>query len=54
MDEKTREEFDTLLDANAPEEEIEAFIQAHVPDADSAVEETVAELTSDILAVTSE
>ncbi len=49
MDEKTRDEFEILLDSGAGEDEIESFIAKHVPHADKAMEETIAELTSDIL-----
>ena len=49
MDDKTRAEFEILLDNNAEEEEIESFIAKHVPHADKAMEEAIAELTSDIL-----
>jgi succinate dehydrogenase flavin-adding protein (antitoxin of CptAB toxin-antitoxin module) len=53
MSQKAREEFDQLLNSNASEDEIQAFITKHVPDPDSAVTETLAELTNDILVVTS-
>jgi hypothetical protein len=49
MDEKTRDEFEVLLESSASEEEIESFIARHVPHADKAMEEAIAELTSDIL-----
>ncbi len=52
MDEKTREEFSALLDKDAAEEEIEAFIEKHVPNADAVAQDTMDELTDDILAVT--
>jgi Protein of unknown function (DUF5663) len=52
MDEKYKDDFHALIDKNAPEEELAEFIEKHVPNADAAVEETVAELTRDILAVT--
>jgi hypothetical protein len=52
MDEPSRDEFNALLDSNPSEDAIQEYIQANVPDADSAVAETVAELTDDILAVT--
>lgn len=53
MDEQTREEFTALLDRDASEEEVQGFLELKVPDADSAVEEAVQELTSDILTLTS-
>jgi len=52
MDEKSRDEFAALMEGDADEEAVEAFLKERVPDADSAVAETVAELTDDILAVT--
>ena len=52
MDESHKDAFHALIDGNASQEEIATFIEKHVPDADAAVQETVAELTSDILAVT--
>jgi hypothetical protein len=52
MDEKTRNEFEALLDQDSSEEEIEAFLEKNVPEADTAMEEAVAELTNDILAAT--
>jgi hypothetical protein len=52
MDEPTQEEFDALLSTDASEGDVEKFLQKHVPDADAAVDETIAELTNDILAVT--
>jgi hypothetical protein len=54
MDEKTRDEFSKLLDQDAPEEVIESFIEKHVVNADTAVEEAIIELRDDILAVTKE
>lgn len=53
MDDATRESFNTLLDRNASEQEITDFLQKHIPNADAVVEETLADLRSDILAVTS-
>jgi hypothetical protein len=52
MDDRTRDAFNRLLADNASEDVIQNFIQTHVPDADSAVGETIAELRDDILAVT--
>ena len=52
MDEPTREAFSALLDTSPSEEDVEAFLTKHVPTASGAVEETIAELTDDILAVT--
>ena len=53
MDDGTRAAFNTLVARNPTEELMEEFLMTHVPDANKAVEETVEELTSDILAVTS-
>jgi len=50
MDEKTKEDFDALLERNSSEEDVMAFLQERVPDADSAVQETIEDLRSDILA----
>jgi hypothetical protein len=52
MNDKTREEFSQLLEQDAPEEVVEAFIEKHVVNADSAVEDAIIELRDDILAVT--
>ncbi len=52
MDEKTRAEFNALLDTDPSEEDMEAFLESKVPDAAAAAAETVEELRNDILAVT--
>lgn len=52
MDEETRQEFDAMLEREADEEEIQAFLAERVPGADEAVAETVEELKDDILAAT--
>lgn len=52
MDDATREEFEALMTREAGEDEIEAFLMEKVPDAESAVTETIQELTDDILSVT--
>ncbi len=52
MDEKTRDDFAVLMDRDAPQEEIEAFLAERVPGAEAAVAETIADLRDDILAVT--
>lgn len=52
MDDETRIAFNELMDSDASEEEVEAFLHAHVPDADAAVQETIQDISSDILAVT--
>ncbi len=54
MDGKTREEFTALMERNASDEEVEAFLAARVPGADAAVQEAVQDLTDDILAATAE
>ncbi len=51
MDEKTQDQFTKLLDLDASEEEVSAFVQKHVPNSHEAIKDTVAELTEDILAV---
>ena len=52
MDERTRDEFTALMERDATDEEVQAFIDVRVPDAQSAVTETVQELTNDILSLT--
>lgn len=52
MDEKTKTDFDKLLDSGADENEVEGFLEARVPDSGRAVEDTIRELRDDILAVT--
>lgn len=52
MDDETRDQFNTLLDSDANEDEVQAFIEKYVPDADALVKETIDELRDDILAVT--
>ena len=52
MDTSTRDAFNALLDTDPSEDEVEAFLAERVPNADLAVQETLNELTSDILAVT--
>lgn len=53
MDDETKDKFNDLLEADPPEEEIQAFFLEHVPGADKAIEETIEEIRDDILAVTS-
>jgi hypothetical protein len=53
MKDNDKEELLALEDRNAPQEEIAAFIKAHIPEADMLLEDTVNQLTNDILAVTS-
>lgn len=52
MDEETQEKFNSFLDTNPDEEAVMAFIYEHIADADSVVKETLADIQSDILAVT--
>ncbi len=52
MDEPTKEAFTALLETDPAEEVLQAFFNEHVPNADQAVQDTVKELTDDILAVT--
>lgn len=52
MEPATREEFVALIEKDPAGSDIEAFIEAWVPDAESAVQEAVREITDDILAVT--
>lgn len=53
MDENTRAEFTALLEREATPEEVDAFLKEKVPDSEAAAKEAVADLTNDILAVTS-
>lgn len=53
LDEPSRDEFTAMLERDASDEEVQGFIESRIPDADSAVTETVQELTSDILTLTS-
>ncbi|MDP2816567.1 MAG: hypothetical protein Q8O19_07805 [Rectinemataceae bacterium] len=52
MDEKTRDDFARLVEGGVDEKGVETFLRERVPDADSAVAETVQEISDDILAVT--
>jgi hypothetical protein len=54
MDEPTKEAFETLLATDPSDEDLQDFLAKNVPQADQAVEDTIQELTSDILAVTGE
>ena len=49
MDEKTQTAFEKLLDSDASDEEIDAFIEKNAPNADKIVKDTVNDLASDIL-----
>jgi len=51
MDDATRADFDDLMGGEPSEDQVMAFLQERVPDADQAVEEVVQELRDDILAV---
>lgn len=53
MDEATQKDFESLLEHDASEDQIAAFLKERVPGADQSVQETLDELRSDILAVTS-
>lgn len=52
MDEQARADFEALMESDADEEAVEAFLKERVPDADALVAETVKELTDDILSGT--
>ncbi|HEY4489413.1 MAG TPA: hypothetical protein VJA87_02940 [Candidatus Paceibacterota bacterium] len=52
MDDKFKDDFHTLMEKDPSEDEVTDFLKSRVPDAGSAVEETLADLHSDILAVT--
>jgi hypothetical protein len=49
MDEKTREEFATLMENEASEEELEKFLAEKVPGAEQAIEDAVSGIADDIL-----
>lgn len=50
MEDKTKSEFMKLAENEASEEEMDRFLREHVPEAQKALEETVEEITNDILA----
>ena len=52
MDEATQAEFEALMERDASPEELEAFLDKKVPNSKSAVEDTIREMTDDILALT--
>lgn len=52
MDDKTKSDFEKLLDSDPEEEAVESFLEERVPDSGKAVEDTIQELRDDILAVT--
>ncbi len=52
MSEDARVAFEALVESDASEEQVEAFLQEHVPNADQAILEAVQEISDDILAAT--
>lgn len=52
MDMKTREEFTALMEKEAPDEEVEAFLAEKVPGAEAAIADTMESLKNDILRFT--
>jgi hypothetical protein len=52
MTPEAKEKFETLLASDAPEEELQAFLEANVPGTQQMVLDTVEELKNDILSVT--
>jgi hypothetical protein len=52
MPDEAKKAFGQLLEDDASEEEIAAYIESHVPDAGNLVEETLTDIRNDILAVT--
>lgn len=48
MDESLKDEFSALIDGD-DEDAIEAFVEAHVPDADQIIEEAIADVTEEML-----
>jgi hypothetical protein len=51
MDDTTKEDFTALCARDASEEELQAFLRARVPGADTAVRETMGEIESDLAAL---
>ena len=49
MDDKTLEEYEKLIDSDAPVEEIDQFISKNVPDSDKLMQDSIEELIGDIL-----
>jgi hypothetical protein len=54
MDEKSRAGFVDLIEKNASQEKLAAYIEEHVSNADAIAEAAVTELVNDILAVIGE
>lgn len=52
MDDATRTKFEELLATEPSDEQVEAFVREHVPNADELVAETIADMRNDILRVT--
>lgn len=52
MDQKTREDFGALMESDAEEDAVEAFLKERVPGADQAVADAMAELADAILSGT--
>lgn len=48
MDDTTRDDFAALLDREASDDEVEAFLAERVPEAAGALDEAIADITSDI------
>ncbi|HQU07642.1 MAG: hypothetical protein B7X04_02075 [Parcubacteria group bacterium 21-54-25] len=51
MDQKTRDDFEKLMERDASEEEVSTFLTEHVPDADEIMLETVRAITKDVAAL---
>lgn len=52
MDEQKKDAFNEFLSGNPTEEDMMAYLEKNVPDAEGAVRDTLAELKNDILAST--
>lgn len=52
MDPATKDAFGALVDSDATEEQVSAFIAQNVPNADQLIAETIQDMTDDIVAVT--
>lgn len=52
MDDQTRTDFEALMEGDANDEDVEAFLKERVPEADVLITEVVKELSDDILSGT--
>ena len=52
MDEESKDAFEALLARDPADEEMERFMEEHMPTIDQAAAETITQLRDDILAIT--